>query len=163
MPTISALLSQHNRAYSTLARQLKAVIIVVSTVQVVRLRTNQWPVSALGEIFHPFAKLAILNWRCLHLQNFAYAFVLTKVHVVLSVITPKIPTTCSSWTWSTGFVFQFYNCPTVARLPYLAIIKIKILNKLVCSPFTVSFPFGVQLSSSNNNSLSWLFLRDLQD
>ena len=124
MPTISAFLSQHHRTYSSLARQLEAVIIVVYTVQVVRLRTNQWPVSALCKIFavfHPMANQAILNWRCLHLQNFAYAFVLTKMHVVLSVITPKIPTTCSSWIWSTGFVFQFNNCPTVARLPYLAI------------------------------------------
>ena len=40
MPTVSAFFSQANRAYSTLTRQLEAVIIEVSTVQVLRLRTN---------------------------------------------------------------------------------------------------------------------------
>ena len=37
-------LSQANRAYSTLTRQLEAVIIEVSTVQALRLRTNSWQV-----------------------------------------------------------------------------------------------------------------------
>ena len=40
MPTILAFLSQANRAYSTLTRQLEAVIIAVSMVQVLRLSTN---------------------------------------------------------------------------------------------------------------------------
>ena len=44
MPTISAFLSQANRAYSTLARQLEAVIIEVSTLQALRLKTNPWRV-----------------------------------------------------------------------------------------------------------------------
>ena len=35
-------LSQDNRAYSTLTRQLEAVINEVFTVQVLKLRTNQW-------------------------------------------------------------------------------------------------------------------------
>ena len=37
----SAFLSLTNRAYSTLTRQLEAVIIEVSTAQALRLRTNQ--------------------------------------------------------------------------------------------------------------------------
>ena len=40
MPNISAFLFLANRDYSTLTRQLEAVIIVVSMVQVLRLRTN---------------------------------------------------------------------------------------------------------------------------
>ena len=40
MPTVSAFLSQANRAYSTLTRQLEAVIIEASTVQLLRLSTN---------------------------------------------------------------------------------------------------------------------------
>ena len=42
-PTILAILSQANRDYSTSTRQLKASIIKVCVVQVLRLRTNpQW-------------------------------------------------------------------------------------------------------------------------
>ena len=44
MPTISAFLSQANGAYSTLTRQLEAVIIEVSAVQVLRLRNKPWEV-----------------------------------------------------------------------------------------------------------------------
>ena len=46
MPTILAFLSQHNRAYSTLNRQLEVIIIEISVVQVLKLRTNQWQVHA---------------------------------------------------------------------------------------------------------------------
>ena len=44
MSTISAFLSQANRAYETLTRQLKAVIIELYTVQALRLRTDPWRV-----------------------------------------------------------------------------------------------------------------------
>ena len=40
--TCLAFLSQPNRPYSTLTRQLEAAIIEVSTFQVLMLRTNQW-------------------------------------------------------------------------------------------------------------------------
>ena len=40
MPTISSILFQANRAYSTLTRQVEVVIIEVSAVQALRLRTN---------------------------------------------------------------------------------------------------------------------------
>ena len=40
--TILAFLSHANRAYSTLTRQLKTVIIELSMAQVLWLRTNPW-------------------------------------------------------------------------------------------------------------------------
>ena len=40
MPTILVFLSQGNRDYSTLTRQLEAIIIELSAVQVLRLSTN---------------------------------------------------------------------------------------------------------------------------
>ena len=42
--TYQAVLSQANRGYSTLARQLEAVNIEVCKVQALRLRTNPWQV-----------------------------------------------------------------------------------------------------------------------
>ena len=44
MLTILAFLSQANGVYSTLTRQLEAVIIEVSAVQVLRLRNKPWEV-----------------------------------------------------------------------------------------------------------------------
>ena len=71
MPTISAFLSQPNRAYSSLTIWLETVIIEVSTVEVLRLRTNPWqlhkskhlpPTNGTPLVTQDFtvAKLAIL-------------------------------------------------------------------------------------------------------
>ena len=68
MPTISAFLSQANRAYSTLTGQLKAVIIEVSTV---RLRTNQLRVHEVKCLPPNFFNVKVLVFAELrHVQSF---------------------------------------------------------------------------------------------